>query len=38
MISNKQTLHFKEQGKEQTRPKVSKRKEIKNIRAEIHRD
>ena len=36
-ISNKQsTLHLKELEKEQTKPKVSRRKEITKIRAEIN--
>ena len=36
-ISNKQiTLHLKQLEKEQTKPKVSRRKEIINVRAEIN--
>ena len=35
-ISNNLTLHLKEQEKEQTKPKGSRRKEIIKIRAEIN--
>ena len=35
-ISNNLTLHLEQLEKEQTRPKVSRRKEIMNIRAEIN--
>ena len=35
-ISNNLTLHLKELGKEQTKPKESRRKEIIKIRAEIN--
>ena len=36
-ISNNLTLHLKQLEKEQTKPKVSRRKEIINIRAEINK-
>ena len=35
-ISNNLTLHLKEVEKEQTKPKVSRRKEIMKIRSEIN--
>ena len=35
-ISNNRTLYFKELGKEQTHPKVSRRKEITKIRMRIN--
>lgn len=34
---NSLTLHLKEEEKEQTKPKISKRKEITNIIAEINK-
>ena len=36
-MSNKLTLYLKQLEKEQTKPKVSSKKEIKNIRAEINK-